>query len=144
MTDAFAASRLAARIYENTLLSLCIVFEELVRPKYIAVHGPGQHTMKVLVTFLAQQTGLGLTGADLDAVRIARNHDLDGTLKRLLLGRMPGVPSWRIEEDLKVMYALRDPAAHQIRPSSGSVVRFWSLSESILRAIFFVTERLYA
>jgi hypothetical protein len=145
-TDAFASSRLAARIYENTLLNLCIVFEELVRHRYRGVHRPGYlPTMKRLVSFLAQQTGLNLTDADLNAVKAARNSDFDAEVNRLLSNRGPEAEmTWRIEEDLLIMYAVRDPVAHQIRPAGISVKRFTSLSDSIMRAIFFVVERLYA
>lgn len=147
MTDAFAASRFAARIYENTLLNLCIVFEELVRPHYKSVGGATPPpTMKPLITFLAQQTGLSLTGADLNAVQAARNHNFDAEITRLISNRGPVIGpamTWRIEEDLLIMFALRDPAAHQIRPLMTAVTRFQFLCDSVLNAIFFVVERLY-
>lgn len=143
MAEAFQASRFTSRIFENALLNMCIVFEELVRLKHVAVHGPGQPTMRPLIVFLGQQTGLNFTDANLKAIQKARNHDFDKTVKQLVTGRYPGT-NWRIDEDVMTMYALRDPAAHQIRPLMTAVTRFQSLSDSIMRSIFFVVERLYA
>ena len=128
----------------DVILTFILVIDNVIKQKYTD-KDPHKQDFINLLDFLLTQLSLTMDMNKLKAINKKANTDLEAIILDLLKSKsvFKNTKLTQIENDIGIVYALRNSAAHRIRDRPFIHENFKQIIDSLFNIIFLAIEKLY-